>query len=82
LYSNVTGKRISTGDEAQGLALRQITEPVRWTEEEAAIAKEGIDAALETGPGKVLAGLWKEVEADILCHPAGTAADIRILTEK
>ncbi|MDR2371346.1 MAG: ACP S-malonyltransferase [Treponema sp.] len=81
LYSNVTGKRVRSGAEAKILALRQITGPVRWTEEEDAVAKEGIDAALETGPGKVLAGLWKEVQANIPCRPAGTAADIRTLTE-
>jgi [acyl-carrier-protein] S-malonyltransferase len=39
LYSNVTGKRAGSGSEAKSLALRQITEPVRWTEEEAATAK-------------------------------------------
>ena len=81
LFSNVTGKRISGGAEAKALALRQITEPVRWTAELAAIAAafggvEGGLKALETGPGKVLQGLWKDSVAESPCLPGGTLADI------
>jgi [acyl-carrier-protein] S-malonyltransferase len=61
--------------------LRQITEPVRWTEEEAAIAAENIEAALEAGPGKVLQGLWRDSGSAVPCYPAGTAADIDTLKE-
>jgi [acyl-carrier-protein] S-malonyltransferase len=32
LYSNVTGKLIESGAEAQKLALAQITSPVRWVD--------------------------------------------------
>ncbi|MDR2629344.1 MAG: ACP S-malonyltransferase [Spirochaetaceae bacterium] len=79
LFSNVSGSRISSGAEAKALALRQITCPVRWTTEEGAIAALDIDAVLETGPGKVLQGLWKDVETGIPCFAAGTAADIETL---
>jgi [acyl-carrier-protein] S-malonyltransferase len=80
-FSNVSGKRAGTGEEAKKLALRQITEPVRWTDEEAAIAAENIEAALETGPGKVLQGLWRDSGSTISCYPAGTAADIDALAQ-
>jgi [acyl-carrier-protein] S-malonyltransferase len=80
LYSNVTGKALTTGEEAKTLALRQITEPVRWVEEERAIVEAGgIEAVLETGPGKVLQGLWRDFGADTPCYAAGTAADITAL---
>ncbi|MDR0688792.1 MAG: ACP S-malonyltransferase [Spirochaetaceae bacterium] len=79
LFSNVSGGRVGSGAEAKALALRQITEPVRWTAEEGAVAALGIDAVLETGPGKVLQGLWKDVETTIPCFAAGTAADIETL---
>jgi [acyl-carrier-protein] S-malonyltransferase len=78
-YSNVSGKRVTTGAEVKQLALRQITEPVRWTAEEAEIAASGIEAALETGPGKVLRGLWKDSGITLPCYAAGTAADINAL---
>lgn len=83
LFSNVSGKQIQTGAEAKQFALRQITEGVRWTDEEAAIATlMGTDAALalEVGPGKVLQGLWKDANPSIPCQAAGTCADIDALT--
>ena len=77
LYSNVSGKRISSGEEAKKLALLHITNAVRWVDEEKAIeAAGGIDCLLETGPGKVLQGLWKDSGLSLPCHAAGTAADI------
>jgi [acyl-carrier-protein] S-malonyltransferase len=79
-YSNVTGKRVTTGSEAKTLAIRQITEPVRWIQEEEAIAAEsGVEACLETGPGKVLQGLWKDSGSTIPCLAAGTLAGIAAL---
>jgi [acyl-carrier-protein] S-malonyltransferase len=80
LYSNVSGGPVSTGAEAKKLALSQITSPVRWVEEEGAInCPEGPEAVLETGPGKVLQGLWKDSGSEIPCYAAGTAADITLL---
>ncbi|MDR2053450.1 MAG: ACP S-malonyltransferase [Treponema sp.] len=78
-FSNVTGKRVNTGKEARELALKQIVCPVRWTEEEAAVAAEGAGAALETGPGRVLQGLWRDSGSAVPCYPAGTAEDIEAL---
>ena len=80
LYSNVSGKLVKTGAEAKQLSFRQITEPVRWVEEEAAItAQPGIEAVLETGPGKVLQGLWKDSGSALPCFATGTIGDITIL---
>jgi [acyl-carrier-protein] S-malonyltransferase len=76
LFSNVTGKRVSTGAEARALALRQITEPVRWTEEEREIAALSPASVLEVGPGKVLQGLWKDSGSAVPCWAAGSVADI------
>jgi [acyl-carrier-protein] S-malonyltransferase len=80
VFSNVTGKKINSGDEAKKLALLQITSPVRWVEEEAAIASCGYEACLEVGPGKVLQGLWKDSSpadgSGIPVFAAGTAEDI------
>ena len=82
LYSNVSGKRVFSGEEAKKLALAQITSPVRWVDEEAAImAAGGIDCLLETGPGMVLQGLWKDTGFSLPCYAAGTAADIDKLFE-
>ncbi|GHT58308.1 malonyl CoA-acyl carrier protein transacylase [Spirochaetia bacterium] len=80
LFSNVTGKRVISGDDAKKLALEQITGAVRWTEEEQALSDAGgFDAVLETGPGKVLQGLWKDFDSTLSCYPAGTVEDIKNL---
>ena len=76
LYSNVTGRRVSSGEEAKKNCLLQITSPVRWVDVEAAIAGCGLSACLEAGPGKVLQGLWKDSGSEIPCYAAGTAEDI------
>ena len=77
LFSNVSGRRVASGVEAKKLALAQITGPVRWVEEEAAIAANGgFDACLEVGPGRVLQGLWRDSGSAITCYAAGTLDDI------
>ena len=78
LFSNVSGKEVKSGAEAKSFALRQITEPVRWTSEEEAVISIGVKAVLECGPGKVLQGLWKDTGSDIPCYTAGTAEDIEL----
>jgi len=76
IFSNVTGRQVLTGAEAKDLAIKQIVEPVRWTDEEALMAKFEPKELLETGPGKVLQGLWKDLGSTIPCYSAGTAAEI------
>ena len=76
LFSNVTGKRISSGAEAKKLAVEQIVSPVRWIDEEKAILAAGFDTFFETGPGTVLAGLWKAVSPELACTPFGTLAEV------
>jgi [acyl-carrier-protein] S-malonyltransferase len=80
LFSNVTGREVLSGAEAKKLALAQITRPVRWVEEEAAfLAAGGFDLLLETGPGRVLQGLWRDRGGGLPCFSAGTAADAAAL---
>jgi [acyl-carrier-protein] S-malonyltransferase len=80
LYSNVTGSLVTTGDEAKSLALRQIVSPVQWVSEEKALIERGdFTLALETGPGSVLTGLWKDTESAVPCAAVGTVAASQLL---
>jgi [acyl-carrier-protein] S-malonyltransferase len=75
LYANVSGKRVQSGAEAKAFAVEQVTGAVRWTDEEAAMVADGYERVLETGPGTVLSGLWKAVNPEPLCKPAGKLDD-------
>ncbi|GMO26543.1 MAG: ACP S-malonyltransferase [Termitinemataceae bacterium] len=81
LFSNVSGKIVSSAAETKELLLHQITSPVHWTAIEDGISALGVDTALEVGPGKVLCGLWEQGISGIPCYPAGTTADIEKLCE-
>lgn len=72
LFSNVTGCRVSSGEEAKKNAVLHITEPVRWTEEETAVS--ALDTVLfEVGPGKILSGLWADSKLGGICKPYSEA---------
>jgi len=61
---------------------RQAFGPVRWVECVAAIKAQGIDTVVECGPGKVLAGMLKRIDAGMtgaaLYDPA-TLAEVKTL---
>ena len=69
LYSNVTGRRLKSSTDVRSNAILQITSPVQWTREEAEIGADGYSMCIETGPGKVLTGLWKKSDQSIACRP-------------
>lgn len=81
LYSNVTGKQITSGEDAKRLAVEQVVSSVRWVEEEKQLVADGFDTLIEAGPGKVLTGLWsalnKELNTEIPCFEAGTLEQIQ-----
>ena len=63
LFSNVTGKQADNGEEIKKNAVLHLTNPVRWTSEEAVlndlIKSSGDEWVLvEPGVGAVLTGLW------------------------
>jgi [acyl-carrier-protein] S-malonyltransferase len=83
VFSNVTGERIGSGAEAKKLALEQITGPVRWIDQERGLRETGMEIALETGPGRVLQGLWRDLPSALPCRGAGTAEEIaRLIAEE
>lgn len=48
--------------------IKQLYSPVRWTETIQYLAQQGIDTAIEAGPGKVLQGLLKRIDKTISCQ--------------
>jgi [acyl-carrier-protein] S-malonyltransferase len=69
-------------DRIRDALYRQAFGPVRWVECVQAIQARGIRTIVECGPGKVLAGMTKRIDAGLtgvaLCDPA-TLAEVRAL---
>jgi [acyl-carrier-protein] S-malonyltransferase len=56
---NVDAGLTTTAADVKPFLIRQVASPVRWTDTLAALAREGVTAWLEIGPGRVLSGLLK-----------------------
>jgi len=56
--------------------VRQLVSPVRWVETIQSLAQCGVSAAVECGPGKVLAGLNKRIARDMTALPVFDPASL------
>jgi [acyl-carrier-protein] S-malonyltransferase len=59
VVTNVDARAIRTGAEARDALKRQVSRSVLWTRSMAVLRDMGVEACVECGPGKVLAGLLK-----------------------
>ncbi len=80
VYSNVTGDRVKSGNEAKENCVKQVVTTVRWVTEEESLLRDGFNDFYEAGPGKVLSGLWRSFNREYACKPAGTLEDIKAIT--
>ena len=65
VVTNVDASPESAGARLRDALVRQIDSPVRWVASVQRLAREGVDRALEIGPGNVLAGLVKRIDRAI-----------------
>ncbi len=65
VLSNVEADLYPSKDKVKELLSQQVDHPVRWIEEMEKMMAEGIDTALEIGPGKVLCGLMRKISRDV-----------------
>ncbi|MBI4584241.1 MAG: ACP S-malonyltransferase [Planctomycetes bacterium] len=61
-YSNVAGRRVDDPVEIRRGLLQQVESPVRWDSIVRQVAGGGAAECLEVGPGKVIAGLVKNID--------------------
>jgi [acyl-carrier-protein] S-malonyltransferase len=71
LVTNVDASAASRAALLRDALVRQVDSPVRWVESVRLLAREGVDHALEIGPGNVLAGLVKRIEKGIKVESYG-----------
>jgi len=61
VISNYTGEMMTTAAEVKESLLRQIINPVLWYPSMMKAGQQGIEMAIEFGPGRVLTGLLKRI---------------------
>jgi [acyl-carrier-protein] S-malonyltransferase len=80
VYTNVDGAPVTDAAAAKDRLLRQLTSPVRWTEEIASIARDFPKALfVEMGPGTVLVGLVRKIAPTVKTASCGTVAEVEQL---
>ncbi len=75
LITNVDAEAITSGDEAREALIRQVTLPVRWLDSMREMIEQGVNVFVEVGPGKVLAGLLRQIDRSVRCFNVEDAAE-------
>jgi [acyl-carrier-protein] S-malonyltransferase len=63
VYQNVTDSAVTDATEIKANLLKQLTAPVRWTQSVQQMIADGANKFIEFGPGAVLSGLVKKIDA-------------------
>ena len=67
VISNVDAQPHRKATEIRSLLVRQVSEPVMWTQCVMTLLQAGCNHFLECGPGKILTGLVKRIDRDANC---------------
>ncbi len=65
VYQNVDAKPHTDPEEIKANLIKQLTLPVRWTQDIQAMIADGADEFVELGPGSVLQGLIKKINKEV-----------------
>lgn len=71
IYQNVDALPHTDPDEIKQNLIKQLTAPVRWTQIVEKMLKDGVQQFIECGPGKVLSGLVKKVDRNLITLQLG-----------
>lgn len=69
VYSNVDVTPCATPEVIRDALVRQLVSPVRWVEIIQSLERSGVRSVVECGPGKVLVGLNKRIDRDMVVLP-------------
>jgi [acyl-carrier-protein] S-malonyltransferase len=81
LVTNVDAAATTKGAEAHDALVRQVSSPVRWLEAIELLLQEGVETFVETGPGKVLSGLVRQIRPDARCLNVEDSASLSAARE-
>ena len=76
LISNVTSEEVNDSSLLKELLIKQIESKVRWRESVNYMIKNKINKFIEIGPGKVLSGLIKRIDKNVITSSVNNEEDI------
>ncbi len=79
LVANVTARAVNDPAEIRRLLVEQVTGLVRWRESMLYLKTQGVDTVVELGSGKVLSGLAKRIDKELIGISVQTPTDIDVL---
>jgi [acyl-carrier-protein] S-malonyltransferase len=82
LVTNVDAEAITSGEEARGSLIRQVTQPVRWLDSIHEMIEAGVTIFVEVGPGKVLSGLLRQIDRSVRTLNVEDAASLQATLDK
>ena len=77
LISNVTNEEVKDSSLLKGLLIQQIESRVRWRENVNLMIDKGTKKFIEIGPGKVLSGLIKRIDKNVITNSINSEEDIK-----
>ena len=77
IISNVTGTEVKDISQIKDLLIKQIESPVRWRESVLYMKAKGVNKIVEIGPGKVLSGLIKRIDRNLISLSINTNDEIK-----
>jgi len=77
LISNVTNQEVKDASLLKDLLIKQIESKVRWRENVNIMLDKGTKKFIEIGPGKVLSGLIKRIDKNVITNSINSEEDIK-----
>jgi len=70
IYQNVTASAVNNASDIKKNLIAQLTSPVRWTQSIQQMITDGATEFTEVGPGKVLQGLMRKIDRNVIANGA------------
>ncbi|HEX9962580.1 MAG TPA: ACP S-malonyltransferase [Pyrinomonadaceae bacterium] len=67
IIENVSAEANTKGERVREALTEQVSKPVRWAQSIENLITEGVETFVETGAGKILSGLVRQINRDVRC---------------
>ena len=78
VVTNVDARATTAPDDLRDALVRQVSAPVRWVDSMQLLIEQSVGTFVETGPGKVLSGLMRQINRDAKMLNVEDAASLEV----